>query len=159
MRPKRSTLSELRACETVHIRWASFVGTGNIWIAKPSGKSRGRGIALFRSAATVMEYVRGSQEHGWVVQKYIERPLLVHGHKFDIRQWVLVTSWAPLQAWFYDDCYLRFAAARYSTADLSIGPHLSNNSVTKGAHAPNSGALPSSVSVPGSRKKCSVLSF
>jgi hypothetical protein len=37
----------------------------------------------------------------------------------------------PLQAYFYDTCYLRFAASDYDANDLDVFQHLTNNSVSK----------------------------
>lgn len=106
----------------------------NIWIVKPAGKSRGRGIECAKTLAGIL-YNRGGDGHAeaqYVVQKYIERPLLVRGFKWDIRQWVLVTSWAPLTAWVYDRCYLRFCTYPFELDNLSNRYiHLSNNSVQK----------------------------
>ena len=38
----------------------------------------------------------------YIVQKYIEKPFLLYGHKFDMRQWVMVTSHTPLRVWVYN---------------------------------------------------------
>ncbi|CAM9313298.1 unnamed protein product [Phaeothamnion confervicola] len=74
----------------------------------------------------------------WVVQKYIENPLIIAQRKFDLRQWVLVTDWAPLAVWFFEDCYVRFAAEDYTaganSSEAAISNrfvHLVNNSIVK----------------------------
>ena len=134
---------------------ACNAGLNNIWIAKPAGKSRGRGIALFHTADALLQYTRGTNDSQWIVQKYIERPLLVRQRKFDIRQWVLVTSWSPIKAWFYGDCYLRFAVGRYSTADVGVHAHLSNNAISKAGVPAFDGALmPTSPTTPSPRRAC-----
>lgn len=106
----------------------------NIWIVKPAGKSRGRGIECARTLSDILQN-RGGDEHNeqaWICQKYIERPLLVHGLKWDIRQWVLVSSFNPLTVWFYNKCYLRFCCYPFELDNLSNRYiHLSNNSIQK----------------------------
>jgi len=55
-------------------------GEKNIWIVKPAGLSRGRGIQCFRNLIEIQDYVKG-KEAQWVVQKYMENPLIVHKRK------------------------------------------------------------------------------
>ncbi|OMJ90248.1 hypothetical protein SteCoe_7452 [Stentor coeruleus] len=105
-------------------------GINNIWILKPAGLSRGRGIELYNHLDELKDKLQ--KEGQWVIQKYLENPLLVKKKKFDIRQWVLVTSWNPLTAWFYDKCYLRFGVEDYSINDIKNRfIHLTNNSIQK----------------------------
>lgn len=101
------------------------------------GKSRGRGIACFNSLKLIREEARlHSAGEGcaqqWIIQKYIENPIIVQKRKFDIRQWVLVTCWDPLTVWFYDSCYIRFCAEDFSLEKIgNIFSHLSNNCVAR----------------------------
>lgn len=121
---------------------AGLNGTGsiakNIWIVKPGAKSRGRGISTFADLAKLLKYVDAgtgsAQASQWVVQKYIENPLIISKHKFDLRQWVLVTDWNPLTIYFYDECYARFSVEEYTTSDEGLENayvHLVNNSISK----------------------------
>ena len=108
-------------------------GSDNIWIVKPAGLSRGRGIKLFNSLAEINQQVR-TKDLGWVIQKYIENPLLYHNRKLDIRQWVMVTDWNPLTIWFYKECYVRLSSSEYDSSNLKNRfSHLTNNSVNKHA--------------------------
>ena len=121
---------------------AFMEGDCGVWILKPAGKSRGRGIGCVTSLDQARRHVlagsRGPFEQrrrAWVAQKYIERPLLIRGRKFDVRVWVFVTGVAPLRVWMWREPYLRFCAETYALDDVSNAfKHLSNNAVA--AHSP-----------------------
>jgi len=114
------------------IQWGLNGNPGkNIWIIKPAGKSRGRGIKCMNDEQEILEYTTRA-ESAWIVQKYIENPLIVERKKFDIRQWVIVSNTEPLTVWFYSECYVRFCGADYDENNLKNKIiHLSNNSIQK----------------------------
>ncbi|ETV87070.1 hypothetical protein, variant 1 [Aphanomyces astaci] len=130
-------LTHLEACDPQF----HFVSTRNLWIAKPTGLSQGRGIQILSTPKQVQAYMADAQLKAVVLQQYVERPLLVLGRKFDIRQWVLVTATAPLTIYWHRHCYLRFSSKPYSvTHDGDLDDkfiHLCNNSIQK--TAPNAG--------------------
>eukprot|EP00964_Phaeocystis_antarctica_P002183 scaffold1135_cov53-Phaeocystis_antarctica.AAC.8 len=104
-----------------------------IWIVKPGHGNRGHGIKVLPSAKMVEAHLR-TQKPGsaFVVQKYIERPLLLGdtGRKFDIRQFVLVTH--DYQVWMYRDSYVRTCTDAYEPGNTSdLGMHLTNDYVQK----------------------------
>ena len=69
-----------------------------------------------------------------VIQKYIENPMIVKKKKFDIRQWIVVTSWEPLVVWGFSEPYARFCTADYNAKRVKDKyAHLANRSVQKHA--------------------------
>ena len=68
----------------------------------------------------------------FVIQKYIEKPLLFRGRKFDIRMWVLIDH--EMKVYLFKEGYLRtsgksFTLEHKNIPDKSI--HLTNNAIQK----------------------------
>lgn len=66
--------------------------------------------------------------------RYIDDPLLIGGKKFDLRLYVLVTSFRPLKAYQFRLGFCRFCTVKYdaSVAELdNMYVHLTNVSVQK----------------------------
>ena len=131
-------------------------GCRNIWVIKAPESSCGKGIKLFYRLQEILDCEKGMG--GRTVQKYLETPLLTsigptigptepphpsslglkqsisNSIKFDLRIWVLVTSYAPLEAYIYSNVYGRRCSAVY-TNDVSklfnAYIHLTNYSIQK----------------------------
>jgi tubulin polyglutamylase TTLL5 len=69
-----------------------------------------------------------------IIQRYLANPLLLDGYKFDLRVYVLVTSFQPLEAFVYQEGFIRVCTHKYSNepADLrNLFIHLTNSSIQK----------------------------
>jgi hypothetical protein len=68
-----------------------------------------------------------------IISKYIPNPLLINGHKFDLRIYVVITSYEPLRIYVYKEGLVRFASEEYSIKDAKTNQynHLTNYSINK----------------------------
>ena len=101
---------------------------GAIWIRKPAASSNGRGIRLFTDPA------RLKARSGVVVQRYLSRPHLLDGYKYSLRCYVAFTAVDPVQAWLFDDGFVKFTSRPYSRASDTLSDrvmHLTNPAVQK----------------------------
>jgi hypothetical protein len=68
----------------------------------------------------------------FVIQKYIEKPLLIKERKFDIRLWVLITH--EHRCHIFKEGYLRMSSKPFSISQESVDNpfvHLTNNAIQK----------------------------
>jgi tubulin monoglycylase TTLL3/8 len=134
-----ASLADLKHCQVltdklaIHFPQSFNDGLRNLWVIKPGQNSKGSGVMLTDSLEEVVE--RGLNMQSRVVQKYIERPLLLPtakgAVKFDIRQWVLVTSFEPVKVFMFNSCYLRLCGQAYDLHSSDLLRHLTNFSLQK----------------------------
>lgn len=164
---KNLTPNEIPPCPTL------FAGN-NIWMLKPSGLNRGRGLELFTELSELDKFLRMFSEgynvtefanmeyndtdeispamkavlnkdkkrtqplvyknsdykltiNNFVIQKYIEKPLLYKNHKFDIRVFVMMSHENEL--FVFEDAYVRLSSLPYDPHKKNYLIHLTNNAV------------------------------
>ncbi|XP_024941511.1 probable tubulin polyglutamylase TTLL1 isoform X4 [Cephus cinctus] len=132
------------------------------WIMKPCGKSQGAGIFLINKLSKLKKWSREARnpfnpnltKESYVISRYqsliqlqyrintisilhyryIDNPLLIGGKKFDLRLYVLITSFRPLKAYLFKLGFCRFCTVKYDTSIQELDNmyvHLTNVSVQK----------------------------
>ena len=101
----------------------------NWWILKPSQGCRGQGHKVVYSSSNTESSLSEIAQHcspfdnenssDKVAQLLVQRPLLALGRKFDLRLFVVVRSFCPLEAYVHNVFYARLANKPYNTDELS----------------------------------------
>ena len=66
-----------------------------MWIVKPANSSQGKGIYIVDDINDV------NVDDTSVISRYVTNPLLINGHKFDLRIYVLVACYEPLRVYVF----------------------------------------------------------
>jgi hypothetical protein len=108
----------------------------NMWLIKPANMNQGRGIEVIHDLKDAVKFLDSRERNSaWVLQKYIEKPLLYTERKFDLRLWVLMTCKNEL--FLYQEGYMRTSSDVYNTENKNNYVHLTNNCLQK--HGDNYG--------------------
>lgn len=132
----------------------------SIWIMKPPAKAQGKGIFLFSKLSQIADWRKEFKQRGaynspslgpygsleavepYLAQRYIANPHLVGEKKYDLRIFVLVTSYNPLVVWLHRTGFARFCHHRFSLDDIdNTFIHVTNTAVqkTNPKYTPSSG--------------------
>jgi len=99
------------------------------FIVKPEASCQGRGIFLTRT------YEEVDPSDHYVAQRYIHKPYLIDGLKFDLRIYVLLAGTDPLRVYLYNDGLGRFATEPYVNPNKDnlddVCMHLTNYAINK----------------------------
>ena len=141
---KFSILGSKRTGETQTINIPYTYNSGNnMWIIKPINLNRGRCIQVLNDTDKIVEYLLKIQEEKKLesetnnnikcehilLQKYLEKPLLYQGRKFDIRIWVLLSH--DMKVYIFKEGHLKATSTLFSLEDKNFFVHLTNYSVQK----------------------------
>ena len=110
----------------------NFNQIGGLWIVKPGeDTNRGSGIVICNTWDQIKKEVAKGR-HTYIIQKYIENPLLIYKRKFDIRLYCLVTCFNGIvQGYYYNEGYLRTSSKYFSLNLTDKFIHLTNDAIQK----------------------------
>ena len=112
----------------------------NIWIIKPGEMTnRGSGIDVCKDLKSINEILNKKEFHyndkpvTYIVQEYIEKPLLYNKRKFDIRCYILITNVNGIcKGYWYQEGYIRTASKEFNMKNLANKMiHLTNEAIQK----------------------------
>ncbi|KRX01751.1 hypothetical protein PPERSA_01621 [Pseudocohnilembus persalinus] len=98
-----------------------------------------RTVSQFKGKGFLQKQKQQQINNNFVIQKYIEKPLLINERKFDLRIWVLIAP--DMQLYVFKEGYLRLSGEKYNiqqnysnnNSNKNQVMHLTNNAIQKHA--------------------------
>lgn len=136
--PTETKLNELlksvtECAEKIKLNWPErkYDGYKNVWIVKKVGSSSGYGVSVLANDREILKHSMTNSSR-FIVQKYIERPMLIEGRKFDIRIYFMThIRDGFVDLWIYRDCYFKFGTHKFNLDQLDRSIHITNYAVQK----------------------------
>ena len=138
---------KIGSSQTINIP-ETFNSGKNLWIIKPVNLNRGRFIIVEKNLTEILKKVEQIQNKKkintdekkkgcdikceyLILQKYLEKPLLYQGRKFDIRLWVLIIYNQEDDIYIFKQGHLKATCTQYNPDSNDLYVHLTNYSVQK----------------------------
>ena len=117
----------------------------NLWLIKAINLNRGMGIKVENDLDKIEKEIIEINDNlkmeisnkkkrkckCILIQKYIEKPLLYQGRKFDIRLWVLFIGNKPDNVYIFKEGHLKATCGNYDLNSKDLFIHLTNYSIQK----------------------------
>ena len=114
---------------------------GGIVYMRKIGVNVHQGMGVFpiddREETKILEMYKdgelcGQLKSNNIIQYFVYNPLLLYGHKFDFRIYMLIASANPVIAYYYDG-FLRVSLHEYTPKSKELGALLTNTALSKSA--------------------------
>lgn len=127
-------LNSVRNCaDKILEHWPdrNYDGFRNLWVVKPIGSSSGYGVEVLADERIILKTAMNGNSR-FIVQKYIERPMLIQSRKFDIRIYFMtLIRDGFVDLWMYKNCYFKFGTHKFNLDSLDKSIHITNYAVQK----------------------------
>lgn len=89
----------------------------NTWILKPINMARSADHVITNNLDCVIRHIETAPR---LIQKYISNPFLIDNKKIDLRFWVIVRSFSPLELYIHKYTYARIATTDFDNHETSF---------------------------------------
>jgi tubulin polyglutamylase TTLL9 len=89
----------------------------NTWIMKPINSARSSDHVVSNNLDCIIRHVETAPR---LIQKYISNPFLIDGKKIDLRFWVVVRSFSPLELYIHEYTYARISSTNFDSYETSM---------------------------------------